>query len=101
MVSLIRGIWGYKSGWYLKSNKEPGDGYSNILIQIPGKNIGIIIELKYAEQAAYPSACMEALKQIETENYTKELKEDGFHTILKYGVACFKKKCKVMLEKEM
>lgn len=98
---ILIGILGYKSGWYLKSNKESGDGYSDILIQIPGKNIGIIVEVKYAEQAAYPSACMEALKQIETENYAKELKEDGFHTILKYGIACYKKKCKVMLEKEM
>ncbi|MDO4327835.1 MAG: AAA family ATPase [Lachnospiraceae bacterium] len=96
---ILLGILGFKNGWYIKSNKESGDGYSDILIKIEREGIGIIMEVKYAENAGYELACKEALRQIETENYAAELKEEGIHTILKYGIACFKKKCRVMLEK--
>ena len=87
-------------GWYVKSNKESGDGYSDILIKIESEEIGIIIEVKYAENAKYDSVCREALRQIEEVGYTAELKEDGFYKILKYGIACHRKKCRVMVEKE-
>lgn len=40
------------------------------------------------------------MEQIETGGYIAELKEEGCHTIYKYGIACFKKKAKVMIAKE-
>ena len=93
------GILGFKEGWYVKSNKETGDGYSDILIEIEDEDIGIIIEVKYAENADYASGCEAALKQIEQEGYVAQLKADGIHTILKYGIACYKKGCRVVVEK--
>lgn len=97
---ILLGILGFREGWFIKSNRESGDGYCDIIVKIESEEIGIIIEVKYAENARYADVCKGALQQIEADGYTKELKDDGYHTIYKYGIACYKKKCKVMLEKE-
>lgn len=97
---ILLGILGYKKEWYIKSNEEAGDGYSDILVKIRSKEIGIIIEIKYAERERFEEACQSALKQIEEKNYTDYLREDNFHTIYRYGIACYKKKCRVQVEKE-
>lgn len=97
---ILIGILGYKNDWYVRSNRESGDGYSDILIKDENEETGIIIEVKYAEHANYDSVCKRALQQIEAERYETELKEEGFQTILKYGIACYKKKCKVVLDQE-
>lgn len=97
---ILLGILGFKEGWFVRSNRESGDGYSDIIIKIENEDIGIIIEVKYAEQGAYESICREALRQIEKDGYAAELMEDGFDRIYKYGIACYKKKCRVMLETE-
>ena len=44
---------------------------------------------------------LESQKQIAKTDYTQQLKEDGMQTILKYGVACYKKNCKVVVERDM
>lgn len=95
---ILLGILGFKNGWYVKSNKASGNGYSDILIKIERENIGIIIEIKYAEKAKYDSVCKEALEQIKNGSYAAELESDGFHTIYQYGIACFKKECRVVVE---
>ena len=45
--------------WIVQSNAESGDGYSDISIEIRRKGVGIVIELKYAENAALEEACKE------------------------------------------
>ncbi len=94
---ILLGILGFKHGWYVKSNRESGDGFSDILIKIEDEGIGIILEVKYAEKGNYDDMCREALEQIERGDYGAEFREDGFDTILKYGIACFRKRCKVVL----
>lgn len=96
---ILLGILGFKGDWYVKSNRESGEGYSDIQIEIEDEDIGIIIEMKYAEKGAYEAACTEALRQIEEKGYADRLKEEGIQTIFKYGIACYKKKCRVVLEK--
>ncbi len=98
---ILLGILGFKNGWIVRSNAESGDGYSDILIEIDSADTGIIIEVKYAEKAAFAAACREAMTQIETTGYTARLKDEGFHTIYKYGIACFRKRCRVVCEKEI
>ena len=98
---ILLGILGFKSGWYVKSNKEAGEGYSDIQIQIENEAVGMILEVKYAENEKLDLACQKALEQIEADGYTAELKRAGCHRILKYGIACFKKKCRVMVESEV
>ena len=57
----------------------------------------IVIELKYAENGDMDAACSEALKQIEEKTYVDKLKRDGMRNFIKYGIACFKKDCKVVV----
>lgn len=97
---LLLGILGFKEDWSVLSNRESGDGFSDILIQIEDEDIGIIIEVKYAEDGNLEEECQRAMKQIIDTRYVEALKQEGVHTILKYGIACYKKTCKVALETE-
>ena len=98
---ILLGLLGYKSNWLVKSNAESGIGYSDILVEAPDNRTGIVIELKYAEKGDMDAACEEALQQIEDRDYVAKLKEDGMRNIIKYGIACYKKNCKVALGKSL
>ena len=94
---ILLGLLGYKASWLIKSNTESGTGYSDILVEVPKNRTGIVIELKYAENGDMDAACDEALKQIEEKSYVDKLKQDGMRNFIKYGIACFKKDCKVVV----
>lgn len=94
---ILLGLLGYKASWLIKSNTESGTGYSDILVEVPNNRTGIVIELKYAENGDMDAACDEALKQIEEKSYVDKLKPDGMRNFIKYGIACFKKDCKVVV----
>lgn len=94
---ILLGLLRFKENWIIKSNAESGTGYSDILIKIPEKRLGIVIELKYADDRNLDAACDKALTQIEDQQYATALEEDGMKTIIKYGIACYKKECKVKL----
>lgn len=98
---ILMGILGYKYNWYLKSNREAGDGYSDIFIYMEDEDTGAVIEVKYAQDRDLETACREALLQIDQNGYVEELRDEGCHTILKYGIACYKKTCRVAVEKEI
>ena len=95
---ILLGLLGYKSNWLIKSNAESGIGYSDILVEVPTNRTGIVIEIKYAEDGNLDAACEKALKQIEEKDYVAKLKQDGMKNFIKYGIACFKKICKVKVE---
>lgn len=97
---ILLGILGYKDGWILKSNKESENGYSDIWIYDEEKELGIIIEVKYAEESQFEVVCREAIALIDKNRYAEELREEGCHSILKYGIACYKKRCQVTVVKE-
>ena len=94
---ILLGILGFQQNWSVSSNKESGDGYSDILIEAPMNRTGIIIELKYAKDGNLDAACDEALRQIEEKDYTAKLKQDGMINFIKYGIACYKKFSKVVI----
>ena len=94
---ILLGLLGYQDGWLVKSNAESGIGYSDILIEIRKNRIGIVIEMKYAQDGNLEAACLDALRQIEDKRYEARLKEDGMRNIIKYGIACYKKECKVKI----
>lgn len=94
---ILLGLLGYKDTWIVSSNEESGNGYSDILVRSDDEEIGIVIEVKYAEDGRLEEACKEALEQIESRRYEEELQEEGIRYILKYGIACYKKRCKVFL----
>lgn len=95
---ILLGLFAGMIGWKVRSNTESGDGYSDISVEVEDKEIGIIIELKYAENAAFDIACKKALKQIHDRNYEDALVDDGMKTIYRYGIACYKKRCRVISE---
>lgn len=94
---ILLGLLGYKSSWLIKSNAESGTGYSDILVEVPTNRTGIVIELKYAENGDMDAACEDALRQIEEKNYVAKLKQDGMRNFIRYGIACFKKDCRVIV----
>ncbi len=93
---MLLGILQCDSSWVVKSNQESGLGYCDLLLLVPGEKIGCAIELKYAEQGAYDAACAEALAQINAQHYTDYLRQEGMETVYIYGIACYKKSCKVV-----
>ena len=93
---ILLGLLGNMDGWDVQSNAESGDGYSDISVEVEDRETGIVIELKYAENAAFDNACKEALKQIRDRNYGEKLADDGMTTIRKYGIACYKRRCRVV-----
>ena len=94
---VLVGILGVKDRWGISSNQEMGEGYADILAEPDTGDMGIIIEVKYAHDGDLDAACKEALKQIAYTRYEDDLEDDGVEHILKYGIACYKKRCKVML----
>lgn len=94
---ILLGLLRYKENWLIKSNAESGEGYSDILIEIPESRTGIIIEIKYAEGAAFDLSCHKAVEQIREKHYDAILLDDGMENIIKYGIVFYKKRCKVLL----
>lgn len=78
----------------MKSNAETGEGCSDISIQTP-ERLGIVIELKYANDSNLEEACREALEQIEEKKYAEGLKRRGTRKIIKYGISFYAKECMV------
>lgn len=95
---ILLGLLGYKSTWLIKSNAESGIGYSDILVEVPTNRTGIVIELQYAEGGDMDAACEEAMRQIEEKGYIAKLKQDGMRNFIRYGIACFKKDCRVVVD---
>jgi hypothetical protein len=95
---ILLGLLRHKENWLVMSNAESGEGYSDILVEVPESRTGVVIELKYAEADKLEDGCVEALRQIDEKQYSSHLLLDGMQTIVKYGVACFRKHCRVVKE---
>ena len=93
---ILLGILGIKENWIVRSNRESGEGYSDILIETDDTAMGIVIEMKYAEDGNLQKAAEKALKQIESKQYEEALYDEGIEQILRYGIACYKKRCKIL-----
>ena len=93
---MLLGLLQNQDSWLVKSNAETGEGYSDISVQTP-ERIGIVIELKYADDGDLEKACREALKQIEEKKYAEGLKRRSMKKIIKYGIAFYEKDCMVAM----
>ena len=94
---MLLGLLQSQGSWIVRSNAETGIGYSDISVATP-ERLGMVIELKYAEDGNLEAACAKALAQIEEKKYAEALRRRGMKTILKYGVAFWEKECQVVLE---
>ena len=93
---MLLGLLQSQESWIVRSNAETGIGYSDISVATP-ERLGIVIELKYAEDGNLERACAAALSQIEEKKYTEGLQRRGVKKILKYGIAFWEKECMVVL----
>ena len=93
---LLLGLLQNQDSWLVKSNAETGEGYSDISITTPDR-VGIVIELKYADDGNLEKACREAIRQIEEKKYAEGLKRWRTKKILKYGIAFWEKECMVVM----
>ena len=97
LLGLLRGS---NPNWLIKSNRESGDGFSDIIIKPEDPDSGIIIEVKYATSfQGLDKSCEDAMNQINTRRYDAVLREEGRCNIIKYGIAFHKKRCKVVSDK--
>lgn len=94
---ILLGILGFEDTWSVSSNREAGDGYSDILVETDDGETGILLELKYAEDGNLDAACEKALRQMEQKKYEEVLLDEGVIHILKYGISFYKKRCCVKL----
>ena len=93
---MLLGLLQNQDNWFVKSNAETGEGYSDISIQTSDR-VGIVIELKYADDGKLEKACSEALAQIEEKRYAEGMKRRSMKKIIKYGIAFYEKECMVVM----
>ncbi|RGM74954.1 hypothetical protein DW038_02490 [Agathobacter rectalis] len=97
LLGLLRGS---NPDWLIKSNRESGDGFSDILIEPEDPDAGIVIEVKYAkEMKELDAVCEAAMAQIKNKCYDEALRDEGRCDILAYGIAFCRKRCRVVGEK--
>ena len=94
---MLLGLLQSQETWIVRSNAETGIGYSDISVATPDR-LGMVIELKYAEDGNLERACAAALSQIEEKKYAEGLQRRGVKKILKYGIAFWEKDCMVAME---
>ncbi len=92
---MLLGLLRAEGSWSVRSNAESGEGYTDIRLEVPLSKTGCIIEVKYAEDGRYEQTCAKAMEQIENDGYSEGLKQSGIKIIHKYGIACYKKNCKI------
>lgn len=84
----------------VRSNRESGIGYSDLLIRDAASRTGIVLEFKYVKKYTdLESGCDEALSQIRDLSYETALRQEGMKTILCYVITFWKKICMVRLQK--
>ncbi|GMO25649.1 MAG: AAA family ATPase [Termitinemataceae bacterium] len=94
---FLTGVLSGVDGYIVKSNRESGNGRSDVVMSYANFDGKVIIfELKAAKTVKEMSACCEAaLSQIEEKQYEQEWLDEGYTDILKYGISFYKKNCMV------
>lgn len=95
---FLLGLLRYREDWRVLSNRESGSGYADIVIEIFSEKTGIVIEIKYPDDGNLDAGCSEAMKQIADCGYTDQPRRDGMVKIVKCGIACHVKNCRVVFE---
>ncbi len=89
---ILLGLLSHCGEWDIDSNVESSDGFSDILVEIEEEKIGIVIKVKYSRESSLEADCRKALTQIREKNYERKLRQDGMTRIIRYGIACRKKR---------
>ena len=98
---LLIGLMSCNEEWVVKSEQESGEGYPDILVKAVEKRAGCVFEIKYAEGGKFDETCRKAMQQIKAKKYSDILKQEGMEKIYLYGIAFYRKFCKVVFEQEI
>ncbi len=96
LLGLLRPLQDYE----VVSNRESGDGRPDIELK-PYDELkpAVILEIKHVKQfPQMENGCREALKQIEEKRYAEGLLEEGYHTVMKYGICFCRKSCRIVVD---
>lgn len=98
--AFLSGMLVGNKNWGILSNKESGMGFADLLVETDDPNCGLIIELKSVSKITQlDDACERAMLQIHDRRYDEYLRNEGRNEIWAYGIAFYKKRCKVVVEK--
>lgn len=98
--TFLLGMLVGNAAWGVKSNRETGEGFADLLVKTENPDAGIIIELKSVDRLSeLDEACRQAIAQIHERRYDRTLRDEGRDDILAYGIAFYKKRCRVAVEK--
>lgn len=95
---FLLGLLRFKEDWRVISNRESGQGYADVVIEMFSERTGIVIEVKYAENGNLDKGCEEAIQQIRREGYVEQPRLDGMERIIMCGIACHVKDCRAVFE---
>ena len=98
---FLTGILSGMKGYIVKSNREGGTGRSDLFIKpVTRRKTAYVMEFKVAKRFdELEKRAEEALRQIEERKYVRELNDDGYASVVRYGMAFFGKDCVVRMEK--
>lgn len=97
---FVSGLLSGNSQWRVLSNRESGDGYPDLMIMPRNSGRGMVIELKTALAfSSLDKRAEDAIAQIRTKNYTEYLISEGREDITLWGIAFYKKRCRLKTEK--
>lgn len=98
--AFLSGMLVGNKNWGILSNKESGMGFADLMVETDDPNCGLIIELKSVGKITQlDDACGRAMLQIHDRRYDEYLRNEGRNEIWAYGIAFYKKRCKVVVEK--
>ena len=94
---FLTGILSQSENYLVKSNRESGNGRSDIMIKSPSlRGRSFIVEVKVSSSVDDLEKDAErALKQIYDKKYMEELSTEGYKKIDCYGISFFRKDCEV------
>jgi hypothetical protein len=97
---FVAGVLSGMKGYITKSNREGGTGRSDLFIKpVTRRKPAYVIEFKIANKfSELDKRADDALQQIEDRKYVQELNDDGYETVIKYGIAFFGKDCLIKMK---
>lgn len=97
---LLLGLLRSEPNWLILSNVESGEGFCDIMIEPEDPDAGMVIEVKYSPTlAGLDATCAAAMAQIKEKHYDERLRNEGRENITAFGIAFWKKRCRVVFER--
>ena len=97
---LLLGLLRSEPNWLILSNVESSEGFCDIMIEPEDPDAGMVIEVKYSPTlAGLGAACAAAMAQIKEKHYDERLRNEGRENITAFGIAFWKKRCRVVFER--